>query len=416
MDMLSAKASELISYVKSSCEQRSLAQSAEISVGVEHEFFIFKKSGGVADWGDAQNFFKKMAHQRGWVFSSGTGMDAMVSRQYSRNRFAKIKFEYPPHLLEIAFTYDTNLNVLEAGFTEVWQQVSSAAEASDLMVVNTPFLPQSAIEQVIQLSSRPEYDYSRYRSSIADGGDPNPLTYQFPLYTASTQIHVGGINWWRDFSAIENIYAFESILWIYGSLLLTSCTSEAASLYTRRRELYTQCFPTLQLVGFPDFDKWTLDHWARAMISGPMIGDADFLSEGLSYAEADQSIPISDVFARLRDCQYVRPRIMGTIEFRGDAAVPTVNAVMALAALRLGICLNAHRSLVPSYDLARQRWIKGVFADNFEENYRETIEMIYETLVARGLGEERFLSKLLPSVGFAGNPLEKRCGVGGYNT
>ncbi|HAZ11500.1 MAG: hypothetical protein A2X86_10980 [Bdellovibrionales bacterium GWA2_49_15] len=116
-----------------------------------------------------------------------------------------------------------------------------------------------------------------------------------------------------------------------------------------------------------------------------------------------QIAAIEKIDNKLRDLQVIRPRAIGTVEFRSDAAQNTPEKIMNLAALRLGQYLLAMEDLdkilpeLPNYEKSATLWHEQMDANYLlEPGLRDAIwKLIHHQLASRGKGDENFL--LMPT-------------------
>lgn len=195
----------------------------------------------------------------------------------------------------------------------------------------------------------------------------------FPSYLAAFHVHVGGYEWWKDDTFIENIYRLEPYLML-----------EASGIdYKERWDHYLKVFHHFPLVGFPKTEAWSFQWWITQL----------FVT---SYQKQKDKLKSVSALNKLRDLQIIRPRAIGTIEFRGDAAQSNTYDMLRLAALRLGQYLVAMRTLptsIPPYSQSREIWNKQMLRGQYLETKTrfEVLELIETELKRRGLGEEKYL-------------------------
>jgi hypothetical protein len=376
------------------------------TVGVELEFFLLDRNGCLAGKSFAHDFFHSLSKKSGWTKSHDNAHAEIeisaCSRELGKNRYTKVKYEYPYHLLEVAFSYYSNLNDLHVEATRVFQELHDNAENLGGRLQMSPF---AASEQAIgsQQSTQKikSLNESRRKYMLSQGHEPVPEVYLFTSYTAGTQIHIGGIDWFHNPKIISNLYTLESYHAFFGVLEATSNLAEAQALLQRRTSLYKRSFPNMVLTGFPDIAEWTIDTWIKGMLESPLGAGAGEQNEGKSYLSLnpDSRPNLAEIKSSLRDLQFVRPRLIGTIEFRSDPSVATVKSLVAIAAWRLAMSLMARSGklnlLGESHHKSLARWNYSVQAsvprmdDNAQSILREAKKMLKE----RGLGEEKFLGE-----------------------
>jgi hypothetical protein len=110
---------------------------------------------------------------------------------------------------------------------------------------------------------------------------------------------------------------------------------------------------------------------------------------------------------RTRDLQIVRPKSIGTVEFRGDASVTKSSDMIRVAATRFGGALIASDAsvVIPNEELSlgqiRAEWQKRIRSQKWNEEHYIEARLVYQSiksaLQSRGRGEEKYLFELYTS-------------------
>ncbi|WP_406695610.1 hypothetical protein V5E97_31835 [Singulisphaera sp. Ch08] len=333
-----------------------------LTVGVEHELFLLE-AGRPCNHGGSQALFAAMARE-GWAprIDPGSGLTDGVSADLGGGGRAWVKYEYDPHLIEICTPYSAEVADVAKYLKLAWQGLICAAEQVGLTVASIPFMDvadQLALAAATRLTTTRQLQSTRVRLVTHAGN--NAALAGFPAWTAATQTQVGGLPWFARPSLVDALYRIEPAA---GAMAYRRPPGPAAAMFTRRWEGYEAVYGLTALLGFPDFRSgWTLEAWADALLDAPLAGTPD--NSWALRRTRDLSEPPGgnwDVFLeRVRDLQLVRPRMSGTLEFRGDPAQPTVEAVIEVAEARLAACRRALDDDVPSgdYQDARRQWLGG---------------------------------------------------------
>jgi hypothetical protein len=377
------------------------------TIGVEIEFFVMDENGGAATLELSQNFLKKVLDLPSWHSSSDAAAGEFsinaVARELSGGRYSKLKYEYPPHLMEVAFAFFYNISDLFQELQIVFNDLRFAATEVGCILQFQPFLQPEKVVKIEPITKKiMQLNQSRLDFLHAAGIEPSQNIHLFPSFTASTQIHVGGIPWWIDESIVHRIYAIEASVPLFGPRLSCSKTDTPVELLAERTRLYEECFPGMKLVTFPRFEKWNFDTWLSGLLASPLASMTETSFSGKAYQEISLSDrpEISKILSSLRDLQYVRPRFIGTIEFRVDGSINCPRKIAALAAWRLGQSILANeqnqrfhcdfKNLRESWDI-RRRTVTSLS----DSKATQTIGDIIDVLRGRGFNEEKFVEDFL---------------------
>ena len=361
---------------------------SELTVGVEHEMFL-NVGERPCSHDESQNLFKALT-RTGWQVTSiedfGFGPDiASLTPAYDSHTY--LKYEQHPYLIELAFDFRSNLFDLETLIIQVLTDLNVAARSIGLSISASPFCcvspdhPATRSEAALQKSLR------AYRRELLEkqGRPVDPTLDNFSAVIAATQVQVGGLEWWTDHRLINALYSYEVPL-LGASYLCCALNEPAENAAARRWSGYAETLRGLPLVGFPNLDQWTNSSWIDALIRTPTINRI-----AIERPE--------DFFVSVRDLQIIRPRVFGTLEFRGDPAQASVEGILAMAAIRLGCRIGArHGYYLPgSFQAHRTNWWHHVSGESIVLPYADAaglVERAISWLQARAKGEEKFLDPI----------------------
>jgi hypothetical protein len=215
---------------------------------------------------------------------------------------------------------------------------------------------------------------------------------------AATQTHVGGTQWWKTKKFISNLYSFEPEI-----LLISSSKSHSS-----RWAGYSAVFRGMPLVGFPDLPSWSMESWTKALFHSPLAGPEEAswsgrtLADGTEFPFKLEPSPWDAFLKSVRDMQIIRPKIFGTLEFRADPAQRDADNILAMAALRLGLCAYLIANPVDNSTslphLRREWWSTAMNEIPAAQHYSSalsTIKCSQIGLSRRALNEEKFLRPIL---------------------
>lgn len=354
---------------------------ADLTVGVEHELFLYRDR-EPCDHEASQRFFAALAAgcEGTGVHERDPGLGDYVSAVLipsSAGCPIEIKYEHHPHLIEIAIGPFGTVNDLHAEIQRAIDLVDTASAAVGLTRGRHPFLESPFADYATWSAHGLGRALRAYRTVELrrKGGDlTDTFLLNFSAYIAATQVHVGGVSWSRLPALVGWLYGVEP--WVSSDVY--RLLPEAFRDPERRWRGYLGCLGHLPLVGFPPGAEWTLDTWAAHLAAMPPLGDA-------ARGSAVETI---------RDLQLVKPRALGTIEFRGDPSLPTARDIAAATALRLGLCvagLSGENALAARpYASARRSWIDMVTRSTLcdDPGLRHLARW---GLARREAGEERWL-------------------------
>ena len=373
-----------------------------LTIGLEHEFFLVNaKTGAPATHEESQAFLKSLSKEENWQVRSqekfnGAAMITRVSQEKGGNRFTALKYDHHPHLMEVALSYSNDLFGLKQdvhGFMNSAKQVSARLGLSIFKGSNLPI----SSENPKVISEHPTFqDLRSYRKKLFQKRGADPEHTNYAAIIAATQTHIGGTKWWDSESYVGSLYALEPEILYFTSLFCRGEESARNFLQTRWAG-YRSVFSGYPLVGFPKLPKWTFTSWCEALLKSPLYGPRNEPWAGASLKELGDS-PFQkweDFFSSVRDLQIIRPRLFGTLEFRSDPAQPDADSIMAVAAMRLGLCawaLSCEKA--PDFQASHDSWWQKVQSGDLQPN-EEILLKAHHGLLSRNLGEEVFLLPFL---------------------
>lgn len=377
---------------------------ANLTIGIEHEFFLMDKNSGLpVTHEQSQAFLKKISEHEGWhirekVEINGAPMISRVSWEQGQNRFTALKYDHHPHLLEVAFGYRENLWDLENDIRAFWDLGQEVAFLLGIFFHQSANLGIDSSHPRVT-SDLPEFVALRsYREKLFEKRGQSPRLTNYAATIAATQTHIGGTRWWERENYVGNLYALEPLVLAHTSSL--ACGDQPIEKFLQNRWTgYNAVFSGYPLVGFPHLTHWNMKSWCEALLQSPLYGKVREEWAGKSLLELGHS-PFDnwkEFFGSVRDLQVIRPRLFGTLEFRADPAQPDLDSIMAVAALRMGLSswLLLRGSQV---DLrpAHQIWWESVTGSQVIRD--ETIlEKAKLGLERRKLHEEKLLAPLIIS-------------------
>jgi hypothetical protein len=378
----------------------------DLTVGVEHEFFLLNREGEPTNHEGSQAFLRLLSQESGWhVQETEIGSLGPMINRVSNNqlgpKFIAIKYDHHPHLLEIAFTYHSDLHGLHREVSSVFQTIARVATECELKLSHLPILAIKSSDPRVVSPLRAFQGLRDYRSKLMlwrDGEiDKDHTNYAATI--AATQVHIGGLSWWRNEGLVSRLYSIESELLTISARGLTTEGQSISQFLEKRWEGYRKVFKNYPLVGFPDLRDWTTKAWIDALTKSPVVGDLSDDWSGRTLTEIKE-LPFKSwetFFKSVRDLQIIRPRLFGTLEFRADPSQPTVDRIVAVAALRLAVCIGALSGEITkrTYSEARTSWWEQVTGRTFGGNHDNSIlDQAARWLKLRAKSEETFLGPL----------------------
>lgn len=346
-----------------------------LTVGIEHEFFLLHESGRVVTHIEGQQFLNSLSQMPGWHVQETANdpilgeMLVRVSKDDPRGRFTAVKFDHHPHLFEIAVAYEESLDQLYSNLKLSFDAIHSAAHMNQLKVSSQCLLDIPGNHTSITSPLSDFVALRHYRTKLFEMRNeaPDPDAVNYASKIAATQIHIGGLKWWRDPQYLNRLYQLEPSTLNWG---IRHAESASPSLLKERWKGYRAVFANYPLVGFPALPSWSIDNWVDALIRSPLAGGPRDPWAGHTINDLGQN-PFSkmdDFWSSVRDLQSIRPKLYGTLEFRADPAQTTVEAIIGLAAFRLGLSIHALFGTtsplkVPTFDEVRTSWWNAVITN-----------------------------------------------------
>ncbi len=393
---------ELRKFIKSNLETSQRRQvenhSSQLTIGVEHEFFLLRSNGEPADHNESQDFLHQISKTNGWKiyqFQEDPSVGRFIGRvsKESEYGFCALKYDHHPHLLEIAFQYTDNLYKLNDEIKRTFANLNITAENLGLKISKNAFLdgtaPESTIEEFVNLRG--------YRKKILERSNQQlkPSLYNYAASIAATQIHIGGTCWWENEKIVGDLYSLEPEA-LYFSYLEANSLIPFKEFMDRRWKGYKTVFKGYPLVGYPNINNWSFDSWTESLVNSPLFGPYKSAWAGDSWNGVTIKPSLADpswLLKSARDLSIIRPKIFGTLEFRADPSMQDAQSLMKLAALRLGLTnavLNGLHSS-SSYQQECYRWYQVQSGTTEALNIKAFAKLAIEGLKLRHKGEENFL-------------------------
>lgn len=362
-----------------------------LTVGVEHEFFLNGPEGQPATHELSQKFLLAFAADTGSepTLHSAPVLGTFVGevRYGGSPSDCVLKYEHHPHLMELAVGPFSQLQDLSFEIGRAFGALERAAAAAGLSVCHTPFLDSSVGVDEAVWSPHPLCRALReYRLELATqrGETWDRATTNFSAYVAATQIHVGGVSWGDLNACVDRLYAVE-----HGVAPLAYLSArQPLTAFKRRWAGYLATVGEFPLVGVPRFEEWSVDWWLQALTRMP--------SAAMPALEEAPPESAERFLGSRRDFQAIRPRTFGTLEFRADPGQPDHDALLALAALRLGATVRSAEgwSISERPECLRSAWLQTGDLLSLGRASREILEGALGGLKRRGHGEEEYLVPL----------------------
>jgi hypothetical protein len=383
----------------------SFSNLARIQIGCEHEFIITDQRGTACTLPESQYFLKKLSELSKWkIFRHPNETNAAIIRvsiDLDSGGYHSVKYEHPPHLLELALAPTHSLIDFRERIFPIWEDLLKAADTAGLRLLSVPRISPPKMDwDLLSTVDKKIFALKQSREFLVPKEDAEKPWVNFTTYTAATQFHVGGCNWWKDSpELVEKLYRIEIVTGKCAYEKLTPSTNQAKQLFRKRWEGYSKVFKSSSLVGFPKFDNWNIKHWIEAIASSSLVYDrSNPLAQKNLYSILQEDIEknIEPVLPFVRDLQIIKPKLIGTLEFRGDPALPGPQAITNQAAIRLGaylLCLKKQYTpfLEHTYRSLCDRWWDSINHDGIHNEVENTKDSIWQTLRERGLGEEGLL-------------------------
>jgi hypothetical protein len=349
-------------------------------MGVEHEFFLLNENGSPVSFSESQTFLITISKlvDNDTFRESDVESISKISIASAAHGYAQIKYDHEPHLLEITTGYHDDLDSLNEELLGLFSLINKAVNELGFSISNTDFLDTPCTDPRIMRQTK-EYENLRKFRRICNEriGKTLPVSLEnYAAVIAATQTHIGGteLAWSDRPSLIHQLYMHESSILGWSNLGTNP---------KQRWSLYHAVYQHFPLTGFPKIEEWTLENWEAALLQSPILcSDPSTNGSRLGEVLTDYSdSEISKIIKNTRDLQIIRPKIFGTLEFRADPAQPTIERIMSLTALRLGISKAVVDGLKIDRDfkIERIKWWELAFQEKLTPNL-ETLEIAKQNL------------------------------------
>lgn len=379
----------------------------DLSIGLEHEFFLLDDDGLPATHEESQEIFRRFAEEPGWHIhdSSPSELGEMINRvslDHAPGRYTALKYDHHPHLLEIAFSYYSTLHELHERIQRTFEILSRVSSKSGVVAAHVPMIGLRPDDQRLQSSLQDFVNLRHYRALILKNRSDvkRPEYFNYAAVIAATQTHIGGTGWWDRPGYLSALYSLEPDMLGWSLSALQGRHNPGHEILKKRWEGYSEVFSGFPLVGFPEMTDCKITDWAHALLNSPLYGGPkDYWAGKTAWQLNENPYPSWDQFWKsVRDLQIIRPKLYGTLEFRADPAQPDPESIIRIAAIRLGICsyLLSKNSLSEA-DLylrqmsdARTSWWQSV-TSGYVQISDHVLDIAAQGLRLRGLKEESLL-------------------------
>lgn len=347
--------------------------AAQLTIGLELEGFLQRIDGRPASRADEQALLRVLSGNDEPPADPLSGLEVAAAS----DRRCRVKLDHRPHLLELAFAPAANLHELASDLAAVLARLKLTVAALHLQVRFQAVAPWPADDPGL-IDPDPRMVALRearraWRASLHLPTDPRAENYASAI--AATQLHIGGLGWWDEHGLVDRLYALEPDLIPFAAML-----SVDRALLRARAELYLSSYPEAPLLLFPDFNRFSLEAWSDSLLRSPRLnGDAELKD-------------LDELLYQARDLSWVKPRASGTLELRADPSFAGAPAILAMAALRLGLTILAWRArdMTDDLDTARRRWWRAI--ETWPSPDPNLVQRAREGLRQRGFGEDVYLA------------------------
>ncbi len=357
-----------------------------LTLGVEQEFFLYS-GGRVVSHRESQEFLNSLStvieSRAIWKHDEGVGHHLANVRMSIDGRDVDVKYDHHPHLLEIAFPPIRSLVELEKIINSVLIAIDTTCCRVGLRVEYSPFLREGQSPDLLQSCHSLCVALRDYRRRVSPMENSLEIL-NFSAYIAATQFHIGGCPWSKVANIINNLYLSEARL----GQVAWSYIDSALRLPSKRFSGYFKSLPNYPLVGYPRMEQWSWDAWLECLFRMPIAQTVD----NKSATHVDWTDPEAILGAK-RDLTIIKPRLFGTIEFRGDPCLPSADSILAVAAARLGYvqyCLQVVDNGCSLIDSSKA-WYAMLQEPGKIGIDMQIIAQSRIGLLSRGLGEEKYL-------------------------
>jgi hypothetical protein len=319
---------------------QSIPSQDELTVGVEHEFFLFKNGLPVMHK-ESQQFLNAISDfVPRYVTDENIGsyIESVTDKESNT-----IKYDHHPFLLEIEIAYSGDLSVIEQRLQHCFHAVYSAAATLRFEISFDPILAISTSDERTKSDLKFRKKLIHYRSKLFELRN-EPIDDALTNYAAgiaATQVHIGGVPFEKYDEVFPALYQKEKATLNAVKNSIKSRFSPS-TIFEKREQLYKAAFKNYPLAGFPTFE-WTVENWIEALQNTPLFGTEEeyFTAKTFNdFPELATSMPTEEFLFRVRDLQWIKPHRQGTVEFRACPALADVESIIKLCTLRLNTVKN----------------------------------------------------------------------------
>ncbi len=379
---------DLLLKWKELCQsQYSLKNLQGPTIGLELEFFLLDQNDLPVGLSKSQEYFSQLRKYHADLKQTVNYEEEILAEKKCISRvklptsdvaWTSVSYEYPPHFLELSLSYHGSLNKLHEELQNTLGFLQECAKGLNLKLGLCPILDKRQIAAIERIDNKAQKELRASRIRMINEGPHKGEEHwaDFPSFLAATHIHVAGHRWWENEKFVENLYRLEPHLMLEANGMT----------FKERWNHYQKVFYNFPLLGFPHVKNWSMKWWFEQLFN-------------LSYQTQKSSIATIHNLNKLRDLQVIRPRAIGTIEFRSDSAQSTPEKVMHLAALRFGQYLVAEENFdhtlpsLPNYEKSETLWHEQMNSNCIlkPELKEDIFALIHKKLSERGNGDEKFL-------------------------
>lgn len=319
----------------------------QLTIGLEHEFFLLDKEQLPATHEQSQAILRGFSEEPGWhiqdVSTSELGkMLNRVSLDHTPGRYTALKYDHHPHLLEIAFSYYSTLHELLDRIQRTFDVLHRVTEKTGTHDDHVPYIHISPDNNRLMSPLQDFVNLRHYRALILKNktGVEHPEYFNYAAVIAATQTHIGNTAWWNHSGYLNKLYSLEPEMLGWSFCSVSDKDLSNNDLLKKRWEGYSQVFADYPLVGFPQINDCEMSDWVHALLCSPLYGSPKDYWAGLTVWDlGDNPYSSWELFWKsVRDLQIIRPKLFGTLEFRADPSQPNPLSIIRLASLRLGLC------------------------------------------------------------------------------
>lgn len=315
-----------IADLKSYIDKRLSKQTGEVRIGVESEFFLFKGD-ELVTLDESQNFLEEI-RKTGIFYVREMFRNSNLIKKLSMdtvdNGYYTIKYEYPPHLLEVAYGHYSSVSELLDSLNFIESMLLEVSKKLDIDIRYLPSVDPTLVDfSVVQKVDHIQAVLLKDRKIIAEKKNLSFNQSEFPAYIASNQVTISGTNWIEQKNFISILYTLEpTINYIYK---IFACRKWPNLVkfedFRKRNKLYALSFGDYELFGYPNSTSWSPDKW-------------------ISFSKKNAKVAnnVSSIFD-IRDLQFIKPKKTGALEFRDTLSVGGKESLFFISCVRLAVYL-----------------------------------------------------------------------------